>query len=297
VRAALRAYAVQDQAPGEVLTHADELVRGLADDVLVTCVYAVLDPRDGTLAIANAGHVPPLVLGGAPPDGKVRRRALTATGPPLGAGGREPYGERFVSLAQDQLLALFTDGLVESRDADIGAGLRGLAARLDPAAPDLDAVCDAVTGTADRNDDVALLLVRGDAATQPPLARLEVDAAPGEVRRARVFARDTLRAWQEPEGLADAAQLAVSELVTNAVRYGAAPLIVQLSRHDDGIVVEVADDGAGTPRRRWLRPYDDAGRGLVVVAGVAAAWGARSRGKGKVVWCRLSRPASEGARR
>jgi serine phosphatase RsbU (regulator of sigma subunit)/anti-sigma regulatory factor (Ser/Thr protein kinase) len=294
LRAALRAYAVQDQPPGEVLTSADELVRGLSDDVLVTCVYAVLDARDGSLAVANAGHVPPILLTGPPWDGEL---ALSATGPPLGAGGSEPYGERDVRLEPGQLLALLTDGLVETRTADIEVGLHRLASSLDPDAPDLEALCEAVTGRADRDDDVALLLVRADPATRPAMTRVELDTSPQEVCRSRAVARDCLQAWQENEALMDAAELAVSELVTNAVRYGSGPLTLQLSRHDDGIVVEVCDDGAGTPRRRRAGLEDEGGRGLLLVAGLAAGWGVRARGKGKVVWCRLARPVGEGARR
>jgi PAS domain S-box-containing protein len=299
LRAGVRAYAVQDQPPAQVLTSADELVRGLADDVLVTCVYAVLDARDGSLTLANAGHVPPFLLGGQPAGAEPSVTALDATGPPLGAGGSEPYAERLVRLEPGQLLALFTDGLVETREADLEVGLRRLVSRLDPGAPDLETLCEAVTQGADRDDDVALLLVRADAATRPAtrpaLARLELDTTPREVGRARRFARDRLQSWQEPEALTGAAELVVSELGTNAVRYGSGPLTVHLSRHDDGVVVEIRDEGSGTPRRRRAGVDDEGGRGLLLVAGIAAVWGVRARGKGKVVWCRLGRPAVEGA--
>ncbi len=283
VRAALRAYAVQDQAPAEVLTSADELVRGLAEDVLVTCVYAVLDARDGSLALANAGHVPPLLLA-ASGGGE----ALESTGPPLGAGGGEDYGERTYVVGPGGLLALYTDGLVESRDADLDVGLRRLAGRLDPAAPDLDALAARVTDGPDRDDDVALLLVRTDPRSRPPTVRLEIGPDVREAGRARAVALDTLTAWGEP-ALADVAELVVSELVTNALRYGAGQVSLQLSRHDDGIVVEVFDEGVGTPRRRRATADEEGGRGLLLVGAVAAAWGVRTRGGGKVVWCRLGR--------
>jgi PAS domain S-box-containing protein len=296
VRAGLRAYAVQDQPPAEVLTSADELVRGFAEDVLVTCVYAVLDARDGSLTVANAGHVPPLLLRRQAGSGEVLHRGLDATGPPLGAGGREPYGEHLVHLTAGELLALYTDGLVESRRADIDVNVHALASRLDPGAPDLEVLCQAVTAGTDGNDDVAVLLVRADPAGRPAMARLPLDPDPAEVSRARAFARDCLRAWDEAGTLTDAVELAVSELVTNAVRYGRGPLAMQLSRHDDGIVVEVCDEGSGTPRRRRAGLDEEGGRGLVLVAGLATAWGVRSRGRGKVVWCRLGRPAFQSAR-
>src|SRR5207344_3362038 len=62
---------------------ADELVRGLDDDAIVTCVYGVYDPRDEQLTFGNAGHVPPLLV--RPDGGDIVR--IDATGPPLGAGG------------------------------------------------------------------------------------------------------------------------------------------------------------------------------------------------------------------
>jgi two-component sensor histidine kinase len=84
-------------------------------------------------------------------------------------------------------------------------------------------------------------------------------------------------------------QLVVGELVTNALRYGAGQVALQLSCHDDGVVVEVYDEGVGTPRRRRAATDEEGARGLLLVASVAEAWGVRSRGGGKVVWCRLAR--------
>jgi PAS domain S-box-containing protein len=286
VRAALRGYAVQDQSPAEVLTSADELVRGLADDVIVTCVYAVLDPRDGSLALSNAGHVPPLLVAAGPDQ---EPEALWSTGPPLGAGGREDYAERTTVVGPGRTLVLYTDGLVETRDADLEVGLRRLAARLDAGAPDLDRLAGDVAGDPDRDDDVAVLLVRPEPATRPPTVRLEIGADVREAARARTVALDTLGTWGEPAALADVAELVVSELVTNALRYGGGQMCLQLSRHEDGVVVEVYDEGVGTPRRRRAGADEEGGRGLLLVASVADGWGVRSRGDGKVVWCRLGR--------
>ena len=290
LRAAVRAYASQDQPPSDVLTSADELVRGLSDDVIVTCVYAVVDPRDGTVVVANAGHVPPLLLGGDPPDGVPGRRAVDATGAPLGAGGAEPYGERHLRMEPGQVLALYTDGLVERRDADLEVGLADLIAAVDPLAPDLDAVCERVTAGVDRDDDVAVLMVRADRGSRPPSVRRAFPADPRAVAAARAFARGLLlREWGESEPLADVAELVVSELATNAVRYGAGEMTLQLSRHDDGVVVEVGDAGGGTPRRRRAAADDEGGRGLQLVGAFAAGWGVRYVGAGKIVWCRLGR--------
>jgi two-component sensor histidine kinase len=112
------------------------------------------------------------------------------------------------------------------------------------------------------------------------------------VAAARRLTRDLLTGgWGEPAALADVAELVVSELVTNAVRYGAGAVTLQLSRHHDGVVVEVGDEGAGTPRRRRSGADDEGGRGLLLVGALAAGWGVRQAGAGKVVWCRLGRRA------
>ncbi len=291
VRAALRAYAVRDLPPGEVLTSADELVSGLEGDVIVTCVYAVLDPRDQRLVVANAGHVPPLLLTGA--AGSAPRRQLPATGPPLGAGGREPYGETAVDLRDGEVLALYTDGLVETRQADLDAGIRQLAAALDPVPEDLESACDAVTallGEAAHGDDAALLLVAPEPGTRPPAMRWELPADATAPSTARSLTARTLGSWREPAQTVEAAQLAASELVTNAVRHAGPGVVLQLSRHDDGVVVEVRDDRDAPPRWRRAAPDDESGRGLVLVAGLADAWGTRPvRDGGKVVWCRFDR--------
>jgi len=287
VRAALRGYAVQDLPPADVLTAADELVRGLDDDTIVTCVYAVLDPRDGRLALANAGHVPPLLLGGGPAG-----RSLAATGPPLGAGGREPYAQEVARVGGGEVLALYTDGLVETRDDDLDAGIARVRALLDPPSDDLDAACHRLTDSlapAPHDDDVAVLLLRLDPATAPPVRRTALPRDPLSAREGRRFTRHGLRNWGVGQEAVDAAELVVSELVTNAVRHGGGAVSLQLSVHRDGVVVEVEDGARGSPRWRRATLDDEGGRGLMLVAEVGHAWGSRqSPSGGTTVWCRIN---------
>lgn len=335
VRAALRAYAVQDLAPAHVLECADELVRGLDDDAIVTCVYAVFDPRDERLTFGNAGHVPPLLV--RADGGDVVR--IDATGPPLGAGGllaglqrdaMDPLGlalppatgdvgrrrrsdastaytQVTVKIPTDALLAVYTDGLVESRDQDADSGIERLGHVLrviaggrlfgdergsDPT--ELELLCDEVLRLMARTsaqDDVALLLVRPDPSTRPDVAAVSLDPLPEEVARARAFTLATLRGWGEPDALQDAATLVVSELVTNAVRHAASPARVKLSRHDDGLIIEVRDSAAAPPRWRRAALEDEGGRGLMLVSLLSVEWGARILPEGgKAVWCRLEAP-------
>ena len=80
LRSAIRAYARLDLPPDELLEHMDGLVRELGGDQIVSCVYAVFDPAEQVLRMANAGHLPPVVIA---PDGTATVLA-EATDPPLG---------------------------------------------------------------------------------------------------------------------------------------------------------------------------------------------------------------------
>jgi anti-sigma regulatory factor (Ser/Thr protein kinase) len=286
VRAALRAYAVQDLPPAEVFCCADEFVGALDEGTLVTCVYAVYDPRESTLTVANAGHVPPLLLG---PDGRVAEQ-LDATGLPLGTGLGD-YRQVSLPFHAEQLLALYTDGLVETRAEPIDVGIDRLVGLI-TSVQDLEAGCDAALGSLDRtvqNDDVALLLVRPDPRTRPPTLALGLLPDAREASRARAVTAETLRAWVQPEELVDVAELIVSELVANVVEHAGTRGLLTLSLHEDGIVVEVRDERAAPPRRRRAGPEDENGRGVMLVSSLSVKWGVRSLpdGAGKAVWCRL----------
>ncbi len=122
VRSAMRAYALLGLPPAELLTSVDSLVCDLFPDQIITCAYAVLDPAAGTVELANAGHVPPLV---ARPDGTADRLGEDAQ-PPLGLGRVRPSWAT-TSLGPDDVLLLYTDGLVERRDQDPDTGITRLA--------------------------------------------------------------------------------------------------------------------------------------------------------------------------
>jgi anti-sigma regulatory factor (Ser/Thr protein kinase) len=116
------------------------------------------------------------------------------------------------------------------------------------------------------------------------------------VRQGRLFARDVVREWQ-CDGLADDVQLAVSELITNAVRHAGTDVVLTL-RLADELRVEVRDSHAELIDRTPQPPDDPfatSGRGLHIVAAVSSEWGVTAFEGGKSVWFTLTLPDSHGA--
>ncbi|WP_327342903.1 SpoIIE family protein phosphatase [Streptomyces europaeiscabiei] len=261
---------------------------GGGGDIGATCLYAVYDPVSRRCTLARAGHVLPAVV---TVDGDVDLLDLPP-GPPLGLGGL-PFEAAEVELPEGSLLALYTDGLIEARDHDVGAGLDRLREALARPAPSLEATCDAVLEAllpARPPDDVALLLARTRALGAGQVATWDLEAEPAAVARARANVARQLSDW----GLAElefTAELVVSELVTNAIRYGRPPIRLRLIR-DRTLMCEISDSGGTTPHLRRARVFDEGGRGLLLVAQLAEHWGTRRARQGKTVWAELSDSAS-----
>jgi len=106
--------------------------------------------------------------------------------------------------------------------------------------------------------------------------------------RARSLIRRPLRRWGLAE-LQPTAELLVSELVTNAVRYAQGKIGLRLIL-ERGLVCEVLDESAALPRLRHPDDSDERGRGLQVVSQLAQRWGARRAAAGKIVWFELPVP-------
>ncbi|MFD7229097.1 SpoIIE family protein phosphatase [Streptomyces sp. NPDC059881] len=301
LRTAVRTLADIDLPPDELLTHLDDVVIRLsaeasaeadtesAGDIGATCLYAVYDPVAGRCTLARAGHVLPAVVNR---DGTVDFLDLPA-GPPLGLGGL-PFETAEVDLPEGSLIALYTDGLIEALDHDVEAGLNRLGRALAQTCASLEATCDTVLQAllpADRpQDDVALLLARTHTLGDGQVATWDVDADPAAVARARANVSEQLTTWGLEE-LEFTTELVVSELVTNAIRYGRPPIRLRLI-HDRTLMCEVADAGSTTPHLRRARVFDEGGRGLFLVAQFAEHWGTRHARRGKTVWaeCALDAP-------
>lgn len=288
LRTAVRMLAVLDQLPEDVLRHLDDLAQGTDEVQLATCVYAVFDPVGCSLSFATAGHPPPVLR---KVDGGTTLLPQPS-GAPLGVGG-VPFESTTLRIADGSRLLLYTDGLVESRQVDIDAGLATLARAFDHDTADLEALCDhllAATGRDVGHDDDVALLVAEVSGLDPDRVdswRLEEGVEGVSVARRRV--RERLAAWRLDQ-LVEVAELLVSELVTNALRHAGGPIEVTVLLLDEILTLAVADGQSPLPRLRRAREGDEGGRGLHLVSVLSERWGARPTEGGKVVWCELPLP-------
>ncbi|BEP12823.1 SpoIIE family protein phosphatase [Acidothermaceae bacterium B102] len=285
LRAATRAFAVLDLAPAEVLRHLDELVVALDAVQIVTCVYAVFDPSTSTLTIANAGHLPPLVLH----DGVAQRLDLD-TGTPLGIGAVR-FVQRDVALPPGDAVVLYTDGLVETRGSDLDDGIERLRAALTAHSPVGGTCTSALRALLDDDaveydDDVAMLVLRATAADREPLV-LRLPARAEAPRMARDAARTALSGWGLSADVTDNVALVVSELVTNAVLHTGSSPTLRLRTSTGAVYVEVTDDDSRQPRMRDPEDDEDSGRGLHLIEALSRRWNVRTTASGKVVWAEI----------
>ncbi|WP_206337358.1 ATP-binding SpoIIE family protein phosphatase [Streptomyces sp. Z26] len=295
LRTAVRAYARLDLPPHEVLQLLDGLAAEIDASQIATCVYAVHDPHEGRLNYASAGHLPILVRDA---DGTVHATA-EPTGPPLGTGGWM-HSSGSVPLEEGATAVLYTDGLVERRDADIDDGIAALERAFAGASGSPQVICDrmlrAMRITAEHDDDVAVLVLQHPARTGHEAelfrgASLDLLGGTEAAPRARAFASGVLASWRFPTELHDLGVLAASELVANSLQHGTPPMRLRLRRTDRRLTVEVTDGDDHLPRRRRAEPADEAGRGISIVATIASTWGTRrTPGGGKAVWCEFALP-------
>ncbi|GDY50923.1 hypothetical protein SVIO_015460 [Streptomyces violaceusniger] len=291
LRTAVQNFSALDVPPDELLSHMDELVARLdlehdadAHGTRITgasCLYAIHDSVSGHCTVARAGD-PGLAL--TRPDGTVGIPAVPVS-PPLGLGGG-PFEAVALALPAASRLVLYTTGLLESHGRTTGTGLdllrRTLAAEpgLDP-----DETCRSLFQAvlpSRPSDDVALLVARTRLLAPENVAEWDVPSDLAAVAPLRDACARTLREW----GLADTvytAELVISELITNALRYGTPPVHLRLLR-GRGLICEVSDGSSTAPHMRRAATTDEGGRGLFLVAQFAQRWGTRYTPHGKVIW-------------
>ncbi len=260
VRMAVRAFSLEGHAPRVVVGRVHDLLRSLYEgEQMVTMLYLVVDPTTWEATMVNAGHPPPLLLdprGGA-------TYLETPTGLPVGLNWNLPYEESTALLRPGATLVLYTDGLIDRRDVEVGEGLdRLLEAATDTVGMDIDRLCGMLLEAlvpADASDDVAILAARLDP-VQERLS-LHIPADPARLRSVRRNIGRWLSGHGVPKPDAEDIILASSEACANSIEhaYGPGEGSVDIEAEVDGGEVTIVVRDAG----RWRTSRNgDRGRGL-----------------------------------
>ncbi|MFE0509118.1 SpoIIE family protein phosphatase [Streptomyces sp. NPDC058964] len=251
------------------------------------CLIAVYDPVDLRCTIVRAGLSEPVVVHA---DGASATLPVPA-GPLLAGTGNAPFPATTVDLPEGSTLAISTAALAE-RVLDPSAPLRPLlneAADRPPAG-----LCDTIAYALDDDESMGealLLLARTRALRAEQVLTCSLPAGPEAAPRARAAVRRQLETWGVDEETGFTTELIASELVGNAVRYGAPPFRLRLIR-DRGLTCEVSDASTSAPHVRHARTIDETGRGLFIIATLTDSWGTRYHAEGKTVWAQQSTTAT-----
>ncbi|WP_338692843.1 PAS domain S-box protein [Streptomyces sp. Q6] len=288
LRSASHALAKTGMPPWQLMRALDAVVSELPDQ-LVTCCYLILDPDESALTVCSAGHLPVLLV---EPTGQVRMLPVPVS-VPLGVG-EVPHQETRLTVPPSSVLALYTDGLVETPTSDIEEQIDALAVSLEKAVADsacLEQAANSVLSALlpdpqDYTDDVTLLLARIPPAPLTAVSAV-LPAEPISVGEGRRFLRRTLRDW-DCEDISDTACLLTSELLSNSVRHACDPLRLRLRRTKDELNIEVSDGSPILPQARTARLDEESGRGLALLDQLATSWGTLPTQDGKAVWFSLA---------
>ncbi len=258
-RSVLRASAQRLTSPGQVLARVNDLLcQDMPPKMFVTCLYGVLDPTDGRLVYANAGHNVPYV---STDDGAIE---LRARGMPLGLMPGMSYEEKEAVLAPGQSILLHSDGLVEAHSPEhemfgfprlmelVGRG--GGEDLIDSLLGELDAF----TGSDwEQEDDITLVTLRRTTGGsvemsgehERTLAEFTALSEPGNERRVIELVTEAVRELELPRARLDRLQTAVGEAVMNAMEHGNgyrsdAEVGVRVVVAGADLLVQIADEGA-----------------------------------------------------
>jgi anti-sigma regulatory factor (Ser/Thr protein kinase)/GAF domain-containing protein len=296
LRTVVRSLAALDLEPDELMARLGDAAAGLAaeraalpaGDVLHSepltagCLIAVYDSVEQTCTMVRAGLSDPYVVH---PDGSSAVLSLPP-GPVLAGTDHAPFPALTVPLPEGSTLAVGNEHLLAS------TRLRSL---LDEA-PDrpLGELCDSIAyalrGRGEREE--LLLLARFRAIPAERVLTLPLPADPKAASLARAATLRQLKAWHIGDEDAFTAELMVSELVGNAIRYGAPPIRLRLVL-DRRLTYEVSDAANSAPHLKHARTADEGGRGLFIIASIAESWGTRYDAEGKTVWAQQT-PATSG---
>jgi serine phosphatase RsbU (regulator of sigma subunit) len=284
LRTAMRTLVALDLPPAEVLYNLDAIALS-EEGTMATCLYCLYDPVARQCTIASAGHIPPVLHAPGKPPGLLEIPA----GGPIGVGGIS-FEAVDVTAPDGSLIVLCTDGLVETRDRDLGQGLAELCQAIgeQPASQGLEQRCDGLLdtlGASHRMDDVALLVASLTGIPAHRVANWILKPTVQSPRTARRLIRGVLQKWELAE-VAETAALLASELVTNATRYASRPISVRLTL-TDSLLCEVYDDDHHLPVLGNPGSAEEHGRGILLVSRLARRWGVSRIPTGKVVWFEL----------
>jgi anti-sigma regulatory factor (Ser/Thr protein kinase)/putative methionine-R-sulfoxide reductase with GAF domain len=260
LRTALRAYALGGHGPARALELLDRYMQAMPDSAMATAAYAVFDPEAGDLAIANAGHLPPVIVGRS-----TARTLELAPGSPLGAFPYGRFDEHEARLDASEMLVFYTDGLIERPRIPLTTSIAVLVETIRPARSP-EEVCrlaiDNLVPVEGLRDDVALV------ALQNSEVPAELDIAVPANPKALAQVRRSVRQWLRQRGAGDdetaEVTLAVSEACANAIEhaYSPAPARFQVRASESGgeVAIVVRDRG------RWRAPRGRGrGRGLTIM--------------------------------
>jgi len=292
LRTVVHALAALDLEPDELLARLYDTAARLAEEraqlpksdplhqepLAATCAYAVYDPFTETCTVASAGHPAPLVI---EPGGDAFVVGLPV-GPPLGTADRSPVAAVSVPLREGSLIVLHCNALRGHAQPSSGA----LRQALTPTDRPMRDLCDAIAYTLPDSPDLrgsAVLLARTHAMPADRYAAWELPYDKTAPATARRLTSKTLADWHLEGDTGDATELIVSELVTNAVRYGRPPVKLRLIL-DRGLTCEIRDGSTTAPYMKYAGTVDEGGRGLFIISQLATLWGTRYAAEGKTVW-------------
>ncbi|MGK5632938.1 ATP-binding protein, partial [Streptomyces sp. URMC 123] len=128
----------------------------------------------------------------------------------------------------------------------------------------------------------ALLIARTRLLDPDNIATWDVPSDPAAVAPVRADARRHLIRWHLDD-VTYAVELILSELITNAIRYGTPPVHARLI-NDRALTCEVSDSSSTSPHLRYAADDDEGGRGLYLIAHLSDHWGTRYSPRGKTIW-------------
>jgi sigma-B regulation protein RsbU (phosphoserine phosphatase) len=261
MRSSLHALMPAIKDPAFLAAKLSDMVHSPSDShTYISFFLCVLDREKGEVKYVNAGHNPPLLLN---PAGEIRW--LESTGYCLGMFPSINFGTRTIGIEPGELLCLYTDGIVESRNSRKEEfGEERLAQQLRecaglPAREILKKICEGVstfTACEELSDDMTLIVIkrlRGDQSKgmnnslSPEWKELKVEANLGEVERVRAFLREELNVRGVTEEEALKLELALHEIFVNVTLHaypgGGGDMAIRTWSEAGTFYVEIRDKG------------------------------------------------------